>query len=249
VNDAVRLSIDPAAAVDLSFPIDPHHFRWRHERELVDRLRDGAPFETSRFAMSAHAFTHADAPSHVAAGAHALHEVPVSTWVGTASVLDLSDIAPGAPIGADQLARAARRAPELVPGDIVLLRTDWDRRRDIATPDYWHDAPWVDRSGAEWLAGGGPRAVGFDFPQDEPIRRTLAGEPGTPPEFVTHDVLLRSGIGLIEYLHGLDRLPARVLLVAAPIALVGSDGGPTRALAFPLTAPPHGHGTTTERQP
>lgn len=245
----IHLAIDSASAVDLSFPIDPRHFRWRHEREVVDRLEDGAPFETSRFTMSAHAFTHADAPSHVAVSGRTLQHVPLDTWIGTATVLDLSAAAPSAAIDADQLARAGARVPEISPGEIVLLRTDWDRRRDIGTPAYWREAPWVDRSGAEWLAERRPRAVGFDFPQDEPIRHTLAGEPGSPAEFVTHDVLLRSDIGLIEYLHGLDRLPFRALLVAAPIALVGSDGGPTRAIAFPLTEPPHGHRTTTERQP
>lgn len=241
------LVVDPAAVVDLSFPIDPGHFRWRHERQVVDRLDDGGPFETSRFGMSAHAFTHADAPSHVAQDGAALNEVPVRTWVGPATILDLGHVGPGEPVTAALLEQAADAVGALPAEEILLLRTGWDQRRDIATPSYWQDAPWVDRSGAEWLAARRPRAVGFDFPQDEPIRRTLAGEPGAAREFVTHDVLLRHGIGLVEYLRGLDRLPPRVLLVAAPIALTGSDGGPARALALPLPDVSH-HRTTTERQ-
>src|SRR5690606_19913932 len=116
-----------------------------------------------------------------------------------------------------------------------LIRTDWDRRRDIATPEYWSEAPWIDPEAADWIAERHPRAVGFDFPQDAAIRHTLTGRRGGPEEFVTHDRLLRRGIGLIEYLRGLDRLPGEVLLVAAPIALTGSDGGPVRATAFPAT--------------
>lgn len=223
--------IDPLSAIDLSFRIDPAHFRWGGERMLSERLDDGAPFTTTRFGQSAHAFTHADAPSHVMADGADLADVALSTWVGSATVLDVSACADDAAITADTLQRASSTIAE---DEIVLVRTDWDLRRDIADENYWTESPWLDRSAAEWLRERRPRAVGFDFPQDAAIRRTIAGERPAPAEFVTHDVLLRHGIGLIEYLRGLHQLGSRALLVAAPIALAHSDGGPSRAVAFPL---------------
>lgn len=223
--------IDPRSAVDLSFRIDPAHFRWSGDRMLSERLDDGAPFSTTRFGQSAHAFTHADAPSHVMADGTDLADIAVQTWVGTATVLDVSSCADDAAITAEMLEAAGA---DIAEDEILLVRTDWDRRRDIADANYWSQSPWLDRSAAEWLRDRTPRAVGFDFPQDAAIRRAVAGERPTPDEFVTHDVLLRHGIGLIEYLRGLDQIGARALLVAAPIALAHSDGGPARAVAFPL---------------
>jgi len=228
----VDLSVDGTAPVDLSFPIDPRHFRWAGERLITESLDQGAPFTSTRFTQSAHAFTHVDAPSHIRSGAADLADLSISTWVGPASVLDLSGIADGAAITADHLQDSAAQA---VAGDIILLRTDWDSRRDIATPEYWSAAPWIAEDAAGWLRRLNPPAVGFDFPQDEAIRRAVRGEPAGTSEFTTHQQLLAHGIGLIEYLRGLRALPPRVLLCAAPIALMQSDGAPTRAVAFPLT--------------
>ena len=215
---------------DLSFAVRDH-FRWAIDRVTTDSLQEGAPFESSRFGMSSHAFTHADAPSHVAADGATLEQLDPSLWVGPAVVLDLTSVGANEPIDRPLLEERGRGVR---PGDIVLLKTGWDGRADVDHPDYWQLAPFVTRDGAEWLAERGARTVGFDFPQDHAIRRTVGStEKPAPPEFVTHDVLLRNGIGLLEYLCGLGSITAeRVFLVAAPIRLAGSDGGPVRALAF-----------------
>lgn len=233
------------APVDLSYPIDPEHFRWSGERALTESLEEGAPFTTTRFAQSAHAFTHADAPSHVVIGGGDLALVPVRTWVGPATVLDVSGIADASPITADRLqdaADAAGLADERDRG-ILLIRTDWDLRRDIGDPDFWEDAPWIDADAAAWLRAQAPTAVGFDFPQDEAIRRAVAGAHVDAEEFVTHRELLANGIGLIEYLRGLSGVSTRVLLCAAPIALQNSDGGPARVVAFPYSTTTHPEGS------
>ncbi|GAA1996780.1 cyclase family protein [Microbacterium ulmi] len=224
------------APADLSYAIDPSHFRWRGDRVITESLEDGAPFTTTRFAQSAHAFTHADAPDHVVAGGGDLAGIPVRTWTGIATVLDLTSAPDASPITAEHLQDAASRAGlgGDAEGGILLVRTDWDTRRDIREPAYWADAPWIDAGAAAWLRAQAPSAVGFDFPQDEPIRRAVAGEHVDPREFVTHHELLANGIGLVEYLRGLSGIPTRVLLCAAPIRLQDSDGGPARVVAFPL---------------
>lgn len=226
------------APVDLSHAIDPGHFRWRGDRVVTESLEDGAPFTTTRFAQSAHAFTHADGPSHVITGGGDLAGIPVSTWTGIATVLDVTDVPDATAITAGRLedaaARAGRHGEAAAAPGILLVRTDWDRRRDIREPAFWSDAPWIDESGAAWLRAQAPTAVGFDFPQDEAIRRAVAGEHVDPHEFTTHRELLANGIGLVEYLRGLSGIPTRVLLCAAPIRLQDSDGGPARVVAFPL---------------
>jgi arylformamidase len=225
-----QLEILAAARVhDLSFVIRDH-FRWGVDRSVVHSLAEGSPFQTTRFGISAHAFTHADAPSHVAEDGATLEELDPRLWVGSAVILDLTSVGPEEPIDRRLL---EERGSDVQRGDIVLLKTGWDARVPVEAPEYWRTAPYVTREAAEWLAERGVRCVGFDFPQDHAIRRGLEGDQATPGEFVTHDVLLRRGIALLEYLCGLDRITAdRVFLVAPPIKVGGADGGPTRALAF-----------------
>ncbi|WP_204304130.1 cyclase family protein, partial [Stenotrophomonas maltophilia] len=85
-------------------------------------------------------------------------------------------------------------------GEILLLSTGWDRRRDYRTRDFWLDAPYLTRGAAEWLKARRPTALAFDFPQDYPIRLLLDNKHVPFSEHVTHDVCLRAGITLIEYL-------------------------------------------------
>lgn len=215
---------------DLSFPIEDH-FRWAIETDLVHDLTQGDVFQTTRMRTVCHAFTHADAPRHVAADGDDIASVPLSTWVGEAAVLDLTDVAEDTAITAEVLAAAGRHLRE---GDIALLRTDWDARMDVNTPEFWSRAPYLTRDAAEWLAEQDVRCVGYDFPQDHPIRGVVDGSPSaTAADFVTHDVLLRHGVGMIEYLAGLRDIGApRTFFVAVPLRLVDVDGSPVRALAL-----------------
>jgi hypothetical protein len=56
------------------------------------------------------------------------------------------------------------------------------------------------RGAAEWLLARAPSAVAFDFPPDYPIRLLLEGKSVPKEEHVMHDVLLKNGVTLIEYL-------------------------------------------------
>src|SRR6185369_9118115 len=79
--------------------------------------------------------------------------------------------------------------------------------------------PWLTRDAAEWLLARQPTAVAFDFPQDYPIRLLLDGVIAPTGEHVTHDVLLRAGVTLIEYLVNTSALKGpRTYLCAAPMA-------------------------------
>src|SRR5215207_736454 len=69
--------------------------------------------------------------------------------------------------------------------------------------------------------------------QDYPIRLLLEGKSAPNEEQVTHDVLLKNGITLIEYLINTSALEGpRTLLCAAPLLIPNADGAPTRAFAL-----------------
>ncbi len=216
--------------VDLSLPIRDH-FRWRREIEHVQSPEEGDIFQTSRMRLLCHAFTHADAPLHFVGGGDDIADMPLDTWAGEAAVLDLADVEANQPIDASLL---SERGGHLRPGDIALLRTDWGRKVAVEDADYWQVAPYVTRDGAEWLLSQECRCVGYDFPQDYPIRELVGGSRAPESkEFVTHDVLLSRGVGMVEYLAGLDQIPGeRTFFVAAPLRLPEVDGSPVRALAI-----------------
>jgi kynurenine formamidase len=215
--------------IDLSMPIGPH-FRWRPEIEVQGDVAAGDQFRITRLATTCHGFTHVDAQAHFVADAPTIEATPLSRVVGPARMFDLRDAAPNTEIGPDDLAARDPGGPE---GEILVLATAWDTKRDHATPAFWRDAPWLSRDAAAWLHTLKPSAVAFDFPQDYPIRLLLEGKSAPGHEHVTHDILLRSGVTLIEYLVNTAALTrSRTFLCAAPLHIPGADGAPARVFAI-----------------
>src|SRR4026208_1742108 len=132
--------------VDLSFPIRPH-FRWKVEPVLRSSHARGDNVQSTVLPLSCHAYTHVDAPVHFLPGDRDMASMPVDQWMGEAAVVDLTHL------GDDGEASAAEPAGHAGPGragDIVLLRTDWPRKVDVATEKFWKDAPFTAKSACDW---------------------------------------------------------------------------------------------------
>lgn len=216
--------------IDLSMPVEPGHIRWPVERGVKGSFAAGDLFEVSWVQTSCHGFTHMDAPRHMVPGGDRLEALDLARVVGRAAVIDLTDIAPNEEITE---ARIAAAAGHLAPGEIALFRTCWDEQRDWKTEAFWREAPYLSRAACEWLLARGPTACAFDFPQDYTIRLLLDGEVRPIPEHVTHDVLLRNNITLIEYLVNTRAVTGpHTFLVALPLNLPGADGAPSRVVAI-----------------
>ena len=216
--------------IDLSMPVEPGHLRWPVERGVKGDFSSGDLFEVSWVQTSCHGFTHMDAPRHMVPGGETMDNLDLARVVGPAAVIDLSDIEPNEAIDAARLARAA---DHLQDGEIALFRTGWDGQRDWKTEAFWREAPYLTRDAAEWLLSRGPTACAFDFPQDYTIRLLLDGEVRPIPEHVTHDVLLRNKVTLIEYLvNTMGVTTPRTFLAALPLNLPGADGAPSRVVAI-----------------
>ena len=216
--------------VDLSMPIEPGHLRWPVERGVNGSFAAGDLFEVSWVRTTCHGFTHMDAPRHMVPGGPTMSDLDLARVVGRAAVIDLSDVRPNEAIDAERLSAAAAH---LAAGEIALFRTCWDRQRDWTQAEFWRDAPYLTRDAAEWLRDREPTACAFDFPQDYTIRLLLDGEVRPIEEHVTHDVLLRNNVTLIEYLvNTQDVAGPNTFLVALPIRLDGADGAPSRVIAI-----------------
>ena len=221
----------PRRLIDLSMPVRTGHFRWPVERRLAKSHAEGAGSEATWAGWNVHAFTHMDSPRHVDPEGATTDDITLGMTVGAAAVLDLSDLPENTAIEEGRIAAAGAH---LRRGDIAILKTCWDERASIDTPEYWLRAPWMTAGAAEWLHRAGIKAVGFDFPQDYPIRFFLTGEKRPPlPEHVTHHRLLARGVVMFEYLCNTGALRApRCEVVALPIRLPLSDGAPARVIAI-----------------
>jgi kynurenine formamidase len=213
--------------VDLSMTIQPI-WRWPCEIETAGDFARGDPFRFTFLRIGMHAFTHVDTPLHIEAGRESVDIVALDRLCGTAAVVSLTPVTPGQEIGRDLL---ISRATHILPGDIVLLKTGWDLARSAATREYWTEAPYLSSEAARWLSEQPLKAVGFDFPQDFAIREIPARHPSVQ-ELPTHDLILRKGILMIEYLANLSRISLpRVEVYALPLKVAGGDGGCARVIA------------------
>jgi kynurenine formamidase len=212
--------------IDLSMPIVTDHVRWKAERTIAGDVTKGDLFQVTTLKVSCHSFTHVDAKRHYFADGHTIEETPLPEVVGFADVIDLMDVAPNQAIDAALL---APRLDALEPGAKVLLKTGWHRHRPFTEKSFWLDSPHLTRDAAEALRSRRIGAIAYDFPQDYAIRLLLSGEVRPIEEHVTHDILLRNGVHMIEYLTNTAEITERrVFLSAAPLKISGGDGAPAR---------------------
>ena len=178
--------------VDLSMPIRPH-VRWKTEVTVLSEFEDPShPFRSSRLAMPGHGFTHCDGFSHFIPGGTTVDRMPIETWVGDAAVVDLTHVGANTAVNAADL---EARGGHVRRGDIALLRTDWPLRRSSETLEFWTEAPWTSLAACRWLVARGVKAVGYDYPPDQPIRELVTGRrrPIGPEEWATHHTFFPRG--------------------------------------------------------
>ncbi len=174
-------------------------------------------FFEHRISMVTHTGTHMDAPAHMIEGGRTLDSFPASTFVGPATVADVSNAADGA-IGralleplADTIARQA----------FLLLHTGWSARWGDAS--YFSDYPALTPEAAHWLGRFDLRGIGLD---------TISIDRADTTDFPVHQVVLGREQVIIENLTGLGPLVGREFTLSClPLALAGADGSPVRAVA------------------
>jgi arylformamidase len=181
--------------------------------------KDGYSIE--RVSCMSHTGTHMDAPYHFIEDGWTVDRIPPEQLVGRAVVLDLRSDLEGPIVSA---ATVERHWPSALSPEIVLLRTDWSRKR-APTKEYLFDFPGLDPAAAEFLVAKHLKGVGTD---------TLGIDPFSNTKFEAHKVLLRKGIWILEALDNLSELSEGTpyTLVAGPIKIAGGSGGMARVLAI-----------------
>ena len=209
------------------------------EEDLV--YSDGKGWAIESVQAITHTGTHVDAPYHYAADsegrpARRIDEVPLDWCFRPGVVLDVRDVPAGELITVDHLkARLSAIDYQLQPYDIVLLRTDCDKR--IASEDYFRQ-PGLGREGVLWLVEQGVKVIGIDaYTLDRPFQDMVAdfrrdgdGRHIWPAHFagITREYCQ------IEKLANLDRLPSPTgfYLSCLPVKIARASAAWCRAVAF-----------------
>lgn len=189
------------------FTAEPVHTHVQHGRS------------NTRITLATHLGTHVDAPYHFVPEGATIDLVPLERLVGRGILADLRRFAqPGQPLTLDAVRYALREA---WPWEaIVLLWTGW-AQREMGSPAYYQNHPFLAPEAAQWLKEQGVSAVGVDFPVDQ-----------SGSGFPVHHILLGADIPLIENLVNLDALVGKTFEVYAfPVKIGGGDGAPARVVA------------------
>ena len=170
------------------------------------------------FHFPALAGTYLETSAHVFADGPALETIPPERFIRPATVIQLPDQAPNANIDVD-LIRA--HAPEITPGDAILIASGWDAHH--TRDDYLAGSPSLTREAIAWLMGRKPSIIGGDL--------TTNDNPADPQG--VNEILFSEGALLLAPLINLRAITqSHVTLFALPAKIAGVCGAPCRALAM-----------------
>ncbi len=175
--------------------------------------------------LVSHSGTHIECPYHINENGADTASVPLDRLIGEAVILDLRGLAPKTEISLSQMQAAVEKAGGIKPGDFALFHTGWDKYYD--TPEY-HTAPYPSPESIRWLVDQGVGLTGID---------TSGAEVPGNDQHVNHHAMLDNGVPHLENLCNMAAVRKnRVVLFAAPVAMVGMESLPLRVVAWEIEA-------------
>jgi arylformamidase len=200
--------------IDISWPITPTMTAYKDTTsvtftELHTFEKDGV--RKTLMTLDSHTGTHVDAPSHFLAQGKTSEAVPLEQLIGNCVVIDMTFVEEA--ITADDLEEY-----DLEGCDIILFKTR--NSAHAVTAPFNTSFVYLDASAATYLAELGVQAVGIDY----------LGIERNNPNHETHRILMDAGVAIIEGLRLADAQEDAYFFVCLPLAVVGLDGAPARAI-------------------
>lgn len=158
---------------------------------------------------SMHNGTHIDAPGHMVPGGKNIADVPVDTFIGAGTLLDVR--------GKKQVSADVISGITLLANSIVLIYTGYSDM--FHSKEYFETYPSLTEDFAQEFIKAGVKMVGMDTPS-----------PDYAP-YGIHKMLFRHDILIIENLTGLDQLVGKTFDVIALPINIEADGALARVIA------------------
>jgi arylformamidase len=202
---------------DITLTLSPELPCWpgdtAFELERVQKIDEGATANVSSLTMSAHMGTHVDAPDHFLNNGKTVEKLALSVLSGRAYVLNLPEV--------ELITAAILEQAEIPPRTRrVLFKTRNSEYWSRQLKDFQTDFVAISPDAAQYLVDRGVKLVGIDYLSIAPYHQGL----------VTHQILLKAGMVILEGLDLSAVSPGRYTLFCLPLKLAGSDGAPARAI-------------------
>ena len=191
--------------------------------------------------MGVHSTTHIDAPWHYSPTvngerAKTIEEVPLDWCYGDGIVINMVHKADFDPITVEDIqADLAKNNLTLVPGNIVLIRTDRDKL--MGTKAFPDKGTGMSAEATEWLIDQGIKVMGIDqWGWDLPLRYQVAQAKKNKDMkafWAAHLIGQHKEYCHMEQLTNLKALPPSGFKVAVfPLKIVGASAAPARVVAI-----------------
>jgi kynurenine formamidase len=174
-------------------------------------------FVERKLTFYSHTGTHIDAPAHIMPHAPTLDRLPIETFIGRGSVIDLTFIS----VPEIGLSFIEPFEHLFKTSDFILFHSGWDRY--WGQENYFSDYPVLSVEAALWIRSFNLKGIGIDMISVDETDTTT---------YAIHKILLERGI-IIENLTGLRRLPQTGFTFSCfPLKLSDADGSPVRAVGL-----------------
>ena len=202
--------------IDVSVPLHTGMVHWPDNPPVtIERQLDmarGDVCNVSKMSLGVHTGTHMDAPIHFLRDGIGIDQMPLTTAIGRARVIEIGD-----PVSIKPQELASYNIQR---GERILFKTR-NSARCWQTNDFVEDFVYIAHEAAQYLASVGVQLVGVDY-------LSVGGFAVDGPE--SHQALLGGGIWIIEGLNLSQAEPGVYDLICLPLRIVGGDGAPARAI-------------------
>ena len=187
----------------------------RLSREVLFDCGRGDAITLSTLRATVHLGAHADAPSHYAKAGATIDRQPLELYLGPAQVISV-------PVGPGPLIEPTHIKVQIRASRVLLKTGTWSDHTRFNT-DFAAISPEL----VDFLSENGVKLVGIDTP---------SVDPADSKDLPAHRAFFRTGLSILECLALEDVKDGMYELIALPLALVGFDASPVRAVLRPLTA-------------
>jgi kynurenine formamidase len=242
-SPAHTFDLEHSHLIDLTYTFDENTLYWptadgfKWKKDAWGPSPGGYFYASASYGASEHGGTHLDSPLHFAEGHPGTDQIPVSSLIAPAFVIDIAAACAGNPdylLTARDITRWETAHTRIPERSIVLIKTGWgkfwpDARRYLGTDEHGAAAvaklhfPGISEEAATLLVARKVAGVGID---------TASVDYGQSKDFKTHRVLYSHDLYGLENVANLEQLPATgTLLIALPMKIKSGTGGPVRIVA------------------
>ncbi len=187
----------------------------------TSKILDVDGWNASTLTFYSHCGTHMDAPIHFNVSHQTIDEIPVSSFVGKAWVIDVRHLGSKGLIKPEHIHQDIK--DKFVAGDSLIFWTGWSEYAN--TPKYRDELPRISESLALWCIDKKVKMIGVEPP-------SVADVNNLDEVTKIHQILLKSVV-IIEGLTNIDALQTNcVELIALPLKVGSGDGAPARVIAI-----------------